>query len=254
VSWLKRWLAISLGLGFLALSANAQSIATQISEETAAAAPDTGIVDESKIISRESEAYKNIITRLRELREKRGFKIYLVVEPVLIATTPPDLAARLRDKWLPEGDGLVIVFESDSRNLGISQDLIGHPDQADRADSVPAFETSAAISRTTAAIDSKLSPEPFLESLVTKLTTEFEVYFKSREAPPAKGRGLRLGLLIVGAVALLGLVGIALGGLIRHSSMTVAQRFRFPLVDRPERLGAPCGGSVTSRRFSAPVG
>ncbi len=245
---------MALGLGFLALSANAQSIDTQPVDESMSAAPDTGIVDEAKILSRDSEAYKNIVARLRELREKRGYKIYLVVEPVLIASTPPDLAAQLRDKWLPEGDGLVIVFESDSRSIGISQDLIGHPDQAERGDNVPAFETSAAISRTTSAIDPKLAPEPFLDAMVTRLTTEFENYFKTREEPPPKGRGLKLTLLIVGGISLLGLVAIALGGLIRHSSMTVARRFRFPLVNRPERLGAPCGASVTSRRFSPPMG
>ncbi len=64
---------------------------------------------------------------------------------------------------------------------------------------------------------------------------------------------MKTGMLIVGTVSLLGLGAIGVGGWVRHSKMAGARSFRFPAVDRPERLEAPCGGSVTARRFAQPA-
>jgi hypothetical protein len=42
---------------------------------------------------------------------------------------------------------------------------------------------------------------------------------------------------------------IAVGALTRLKSVAGVRTFRFPEVDRPERLGAPCGARVTTRVF-----
>jgi hypothetical protein len=49
---------------------------------------------------------------------------------------------------------------------------------------------------------------------------------------------------------LLALAAIVVGTLTRLPSVAGPRTWRFPVVDRPERLGAPCGGgNVTTRRF-----
>lgn len=88
--------------------------------------------------------------------------------------------------------------------------------------------------------------------LMGKLAGEFDGYSKLRDTPPA-ARSMKIGLLVAGTLSLLGLGAIGVGGLVRHSYLAGARSFRFPAVDRPERLGAPCGGQVTARRFAPPA-
>ena len=178
--------------------------------------------------------------------------IYLVIEPLLIASTASERAAELREAWVPEGNGLVVVFESDSRNLGIARDLAGRPIEPGSSARIPSHETAALLDRAMAATNANLVPDLYLEALIGNLTTGFDTYFKRRATPPPAQRTLKITLLVVGTLALLGLSAIGVGGLVRHSSMVGVRSFRFPPVDRPERLGAPCGGEVTARRFAPP--
>jgi hypothetical protein len=173
-----------------------------------------------------------------------------VVEPVLIAATAPEMAAELRQAWVPDGNGLVMVFESDSRQLGVGRDLTGSAENPLR---VPSHELTALLNRALEAADPKLAKEAYIENFVEQLTGELDSYFKRRATPPPADRSVKIGLLVAGTLALLGLAAIGLGGLVRHSSMAGVRSFRFPTVDRPERLGAPCGGNVTARRFAPPT-
>lgn len=207
------------------------------------------IVDDSGFFSKSSGALERISDQLRKLEAEHGFKIYLVVESVLITGSAQERATELFQQWLPEGNGLVVVFESDSRRLGVGRDLSGRPDIQDDIVRVPSHETNAILTMALQTVDPALAREPYLEAFAGKLVEGFEDYFKRLDAPPPPERSLRIGLLVVGTLALLGLGGIIIGAFIRHSGMATTRRFYFPVVDRPERLGAPCGGSVTARRF-----
>lgn len=212
--------------------------------------PEFGIRDESGFFGRNSGVNKRISDKIRKLEEEHGFRIYLMVEPVLIATTAPELAARLQQWWLPTGEGLVVVYESDNRGLGFGRDLGASVDQVDIPGRVPTHELENILLRAREATDTTLAPEAFLEALIGNLTYEFDSYFKKRAAPLPAGRSLRMGLLTIGALTLLALGAIGVGALVRLPSMAEKRVYRFPVVDRPERLGAPCGGgNVTTRRF-----
>ena len=252
MSRLKHGLAVWLCWGVLVLLGHGQALTEETPKNAGPKPPDFGILDKGGFFNRDSGAFHRISGQIRKLEHDHGYRIYMVVEPVLIATSPPELAAELQRSWLPAGDGLVVVFESDSRNLGFGFDIAGHPDQQGNPARVPSYETTAILNRAMDAADAKLAPEAFLESLAGKLAGEFDAYFKRRATPPPAERAVKIGLLVVGTLALLGLGAIGLGGLARHSSMAGVRSFRFPAADRPERLGAPCGGSVTSRRFAPP--
>ena len=250
--WLGYWTMVLTLLGASALSGLSQALPDWLAENGAPKPPDFGIQDEGGFFNRNSGARKRISEQLRKLEADHGFRILLMVEPVLIGTTAPELAAHLQQSWLPGGDGLVVVFESDSRNLGFGRDVGGEPTAEDSAGRVPTHETAAILSRAQAATDPGLAPEAFVESMMGNLVAEFDRYFKLRNAPLPKGRSLRMGLLTIGGLTLLALGAIAIGTLVKLPSMAGTRSFRFPEVTRPERLGAPCGGgNVTVRRFRA---
>lgn len=246
---LKHGLATWLCWAALLLPGHGQSLPEWLSKNAAHKPPDFGILDESGFFNRDSGAFKRISEQIRKMEQDHGYRIYLVVEPVLIATSAPEMAAELQQAWVPDGNGLVIVFESDSRHLGVGRDLTGSAENPLR---VPSHELTALLNRALEAADPKLAAEAYIENLVEKVTGELDAYFKRRATPPPADRSVKIGLLVAGTLALLGLAAIGLGGLVRHSSMSGVRSFRFPTVDRPERLGAPCGGNVTARRFAPP--
>ena len=226
-----------------------QSLPEWLTKDGAPRPPDFGILDSDGFFSRDAGAFKRISDQLRKLEAEHGYKIYLMVKPVLIGTSAPELAAQLRQAWLPDGNGLVVVYEADGRSLGIGRALDISPNLNARVVLIPTHETAALINRAVDAVDAKLAPEAYIEALAGKLVEECNGYFTLLETPLPAGRSMRMGLLVVGAMTLLGLVTVGVGWLLRHSPMAEVQSFRFPVVDRPERLGAPCGASVTTRRF-----
>ena len=232
------------------IPAHGQELPEWLSKNGVPQPPDFGIRDEGGFFSRDSGAFKRISDQLRKLEADHGYKIYLMVEPVLIGTTASETAAKLQQVWLPNGDGMVVVFEADSRSLGIGRDQKTTPDIHNPKTLIPTHETAALITRAVDAVDAKLAPEAYIEALTGKLVEETTGYFNRRDAPLPAGRLLRIGLLIVGALTLLALLGVALGWLVRNSTMAEVHSFRFPVVNQPERLGAPCGASVTARRFA----
>lgn len=211
--------------------------------------PPSGVSDTGGFFNRDIGAVKRISEKLLKMEQDHGFKIYLVVEPVLITTSAPEWAEALRKQWLPDGNGIVLVYESNSRTIGVGWDMTGGPDLADKANGIPSHETAAMLNRAMDSGSDEKSSEVNLESLVSHLVDELDGYFTRRVIPPPADRSMKIGMLVVGTLSVLGLVAIGLGGLARHSSMTGSRSFRFPVVDRPERLGAPCGSSVTARSF-----
>lgn len=217
--------------------------------ESLAHPPESGILDAGGLFQRDAPALERIRGKIRQLRQEHGYRMYLVVEPVFISTTAQELAARLQDAWLPNGDGLVIVFEGDSRSLGFGRDFGEKPESTISEALVPTHETAALLQRATTGTDGDLEPVVYLETLVGNLVQGFDGYFKRKAAPAPPGRSLRFALLTIGGLALLALGAIALGALSRMQSVAGSRTLRFPTVDQPERLGAPCGGKVVSRSF-----
>ena len=216
-------------------------------------APADGVSDVGDFFSRNPQARERISDRFRKLETDEGFRILLMVESVLIGTNAPEMAAHLQQAWLPEGDGLVIVFEADSRSLGFGRDIGSSPVGSSPVGRVPTHETAAILARAREKTDPTLEPNAYLEALCGNLAEEFEAYFQHRNAPPPPERNLRIGLLVIGGLALLGLLAILVGSLVRLPSMAGERSYHFPQSERQERLGAPSGGgSVTVRRFKNP--
>jgi hypothetical protein len=212
--------------------------------------PESHVRDDNGFFSREPKALKILSEDLQSLEAEHGFKLYLVVEPALIGTTPPEMAAILQDKWIPDGTGQVIVFEADSRSLGFGQILSSEDSEPDARGFLPSFAAAAILNQVKRDTDPSVTPEAFIENLTRNLSTGIAAYFQRRAEPAPAGRNLRIGLLAVGSLAVVALAAILLAPLLRHTSLSTPRTFRFPAVERPERLGAPFGGGdVTTRKF-----
>lgn len=214
-----------------------------------AAAPESGILDASGFFGRKSGAMERISGWLLQLEQEHHYRLYFVVEPVLIGTSGSELAARLQEAWLPDGNGLVVVYESGSRNLCFGRDFHSDSGLSSVGGTIPTHETEVLLQKAVAATDADLEPEAYLETLVGNLAGEFRGYFQRRSAPPPRERSLRLALLTIGGLALGALGVIGAGALARLRSAGAGRCFRFAGVDSPERLGAPSGGSPAVRRF-----
>ena len=246
-----RYLATGLLAAFMTLPGFGQpTLQDEPAKKELPQAPPGGVLDVARCLSRDPTALEQISESIQKLARDHDFYIYLVIEPVLIASTPQELAADYRQAWLPGGNGLVLVFESDSRRIGIGQDITGTASDPGNPARVPSFETAAILQKVFAAVDATQPPEAYLKAFVGNLTGEFGTYFVHRNTPPPSSRSVKTVLVIVGIVSLLGLGAIGVGSVMRHSGMHGPRSFRFPKVDRPERLAAPCGATVTSRRFA----
>lgn len=244
-----RWIWVWLGWALSLLACHGQLVPEETEPEIPPA-PAYGVRDASGVFARDPERMRRISAALRKLEEKHGYKIHVVVEPAMIGSSPQEMAAVLQQHWLPEGNGLVVVYEADSKQAGVSRSV--DAGMAVEAAQVPAFEVVAILSRVLGGMDGGLDSAAFLESLVNKLVEEFSGYFERREAPASAARTLRMILLLTGVLCLLGLAAMGLALFVRNSDKKEKRVFHFPEVDVPERLGAPYGGgSVTSRRFRA---
>ena len=246
-------LAVWLCWGILVLQSRGQVLPETSAPHGVQAPPVFGVLDTGGFFNRNPGALKRISEQLRKLEHDRGYMVYLVVEPVLIASSTTERAAELRQAWVPDGNGLVVVFETDTRNLAVGRDLVDKQSRFKNLARVPTYETAAILSRAMGDTDPRVAPEVYLEALMGKITAEFDAYFERRDTPPPAARSMKITLLVIGTLSLLGLGAIGLGGLMRHSRIAGVQSFRFPPVNLPERLQAPCGGSVTARRFAPPT-
>ncbi len=121
--------------------------------------PDFGVRDESGFFNRNAGAMKRISDQLRQLEADHGFSIHLLVEPVLISSSAQELAAQLQQVWVPDGNGLVVVFEVDNRSLGFGRDMGDRVGPNPPAGVVPTHETVAILMRARDGTDANLSPE-----------------------------------------------------------------------------------------------
>lgn len=229
-------------LGLLA----AGSLAGQtLSDQKLPEPPDSGLSDASEVLGVRSDARRRVEAKIGDLAREKGYRLFVVLERSLISSDPNDLAAQLQQEWLPDGGGLVVVYESDTRELGFGRNLDPGEGITPGRAGVPSYELVKIIAEALA--DSKKEmelekPEPFVEALVVRICDGIEAYFARKEAPVDSDRSLRLALVTVGALSLLALCGMGLGWLMGRADRRQTEIRWFPEIDVPERLGAPYGG------------
>jgi hypothetical protein len=247
----KQWLLLS-GFWLGALSpGQGQSINIPTAEDRVEQPPPTGVADHIGLSQRNPALLAKLGSSVRQLRDEHGFRIYVVLESVLVTGNAQSMATRLQRNWIPKGDGMVLVFEMDTRALGIGQGFEQgvDPEKATPAQ-VPSYETMAILTKAGAGLN-RASAETMLESFVTTVVDGYNDYFRRKSTPVPEGRSVRFGLIIVGGASALALIGLLAALMVRRSDRRGGGKcFVFPETEAPERLGAPYGGGeVSSRRF-----
>lgn len=221
------------------------SVGQSLPDEELPAPPPAGFSDESGVLGKGSDAERRLAVMIDVLRKERGYQVIVVIHRSLISSNPNDMAAQLQQAWLPSGGGLVVVYESDTRELGFGRSLDAGEVMATGEADVPSYELVKIIVGALAEAERKEGtgrPEVYMVGVVAEICLGIETYFARKQAPEESGRSLRLALITVGALSFLALCGIGLGWLIARADRRQSETRVFPETNVPERLGAPYGG------------
>jgi len=213
------------------------------------AMPVNGLSDEDGVLGKNSSAQRRVTDLLQTLRRDHGYRMYVILKRSLISSDPTELSSQLQQEWLPEGGGLVVVFESDTRKMGFGRGL--KPGEGMEADSpgVPAYGLVEIISNALLNTPPDDPVEVYVERLVSEIVAGLNGYFVKKEAPVAGGRSLRLALVTIGSLSLLALGGMGVGWMLGKADKKQSETRVFPGMDTPERLGAPYGGGCGATGF-----
>lgn len=204
--------------------------------------PASGFADQDGLLGKDSAVERRIIGQIQDLRNRHGYRLYVIIQSSLISTNPSDFAARLQQEWLPDGGGLVIVHESDTGRMGFGRGL----DTGEGLDvgpaGVPAYELVGILSKSLEEAEGSGTKEIYLDSVMGGISAGLQGYFERKNAPVDSGRSLKLALVMIGSLSLLALCGMGLGWFMGKADKRQSERRVFPPVEVPERLSAPYGG------------
>ncbi|MDP4623933.1 MAG: TPM domain-containing protein [Akkermansiaceae bacterium] len=131
--------------------------------------PPSGLSDEGNVLGKNSDLQQQVLEQLKQLETDHGYRLYVIIERSLIATTPSAMAADLQQEWIPKGEGLVVVFESDTGKLGFGRGLDASEGIMDGNDGVPAYSLVEIISDALQASEGIEVPELFIHKLVGEM-------------------------------------------------------------------------------------
>lgn len=250
--WIHWFVCLLVVLGFAVPRAGAQQISSGVTPDAIPEPPAFLVEDEAGFFARKPEKLRAISDRLREVEQKYGFKIYFLVKPVIFDGNATELADRLQRAWLPDGGGLVVVYQSDGRALGVSRGFDVMPSESGLASSkknLPSLFVVEMLDRIQAKLKNVSEGDELVDRLATLLTGEVDGYLSARNAPPPARSGW-VGMLAAGGglAVLLGLTLVA-GRWLRRRGEKRDRTFRFPPAPDSQRLGAPFGARVSSRSF-----
>lgn len=243
------WLLASMVTPAAAQSTDGVSL-----EQAAAPAstvPSAGVTDKAGLARLNPALVARMREAIHKLEDEHGFSLHLILESVLVSGSVQREASRLQKEWQPAGDGMVIVYEMDTKALGLGHGSTREiePDKAPPGQ-VPAFVLMEIISKAGEIQRKSLTSEEYIGQVVTSLTKNIEAYFLRKAAPPPEGRSVRLSLILIGGAAALALAGLAGAWLLKRSEGGDTRSYFFPETEIPERLAAPYGGGkVSCRRF-----
>lgn len=231
--------------------AHGQGVAGRYGDGPPPPRPAFNVQDNAGLFTRDPDRLRAISDRLRTLELRHGFHLYIVIEPVVMGSSAVELAARLQQAWLPNGDGFVLVFESDNGAFGLGHKYeVADGDEARFHAELPSYYAALALDRAHSRLASDLEPGEMVDQISALLVEDVGGYLDRSAVPPSAGLTLRLVLATVGALSALGLAGLGLARLAQRAERRRRRSFYFQEVSGEQRLGAPFGAMVSARRFS----
>lgn len=244
--------AILLTCFFWVVASAGFAAAQSFADSRVPARPSQGLLDERNVLRKNLELKARLVERIGEIEEAHGYRLFVVLEPMVLGVTPHEFASLAYERWLPDGGGLVVVYEADTQRFGLGHSLDGTGGMISNEAEIPTFVMGDLVNdalRTAIEEEGEEDSGAVIESFLMQLCENVEGYFERKSQPADDSRSLRLALLTVGAMSVLALCGMGIGWLLAKGDRQRDRRKIFPAVDVPERLGAPYGGGGWASSF-----
>ena len=220
-------------------------------------APEDRVLDESRVLVRDPERKEAITAALSALEGKHGFRMYFVLYDSLYGRDLAERARVLRQAWLGEQPGLVLLLETDSRTFKIDRPAAlqkevepGTRLEIPEATDLSSMDLSEVLRQIEGSLMTAGDGGEFAERLGTGIATGVSAVFDERAARPEGGSKGRTVLLAIGVIAAAGLVALLVVAGLKRAEAKSLERYVFPKISVGTRLGAPYGGGkVSSRSF-----
>ena len=248
-----------MSLGGLLLVALAGLLGTGVAQNEEAneppAIPASHIHDVVSLFDQDHEVFERISGRLRDFQSRNGIPLYLAIYSSLMFEDAGEHGRFLFDTWIgPEGDGVVILFCTDSRKLEVILPMEGaRIDGAPRSTLFSDYRAQSVVNNLAGMKSEGTSRIDFLDGYTGKLVRHLDALLaEEAKTKPSRWRFVFLLVAIGGVLAgLVFFVRKILGG----ASARSREEHYFPEVEIETRLGASHGGArvnVLSYRPQSP--
>ncbi|MFT4548068.1 MAG: putative membrane protein YgcG [Pseudoalteromonas tetraodonis] len=211
------------------------------------AAPSSLVLDKARLFN-EREA-EQLSARLKEFGAEHNIVIYIAAYSVLIGENIEERASQLKDSWLKDKRGIVLVYQRGTERMTFSS--TADPES---------YVKRSGLQHIFAAAYAKAAPQDrgsgrviaAADQLMTDLPRAIEEQANSNAATRSETQSFV-------AWALAGLVLLAAAGMyffqfLRKAQVQVTKSYSFPPMQVRERFGAPyCGGHQAEIQFTAPA-
>lgn len=213
------------------------------------------LLDEGRLFERHPERKQVLIDRLQRFAAEYDLPIYVVAYAGIIDSNLSRRTRLLYDKWIgPDREGVLLVYNSDSRTQEILTPRQGHASLEDgegRVTRLSDYKMIPILAELRVTLDGVEDRVDYLDRSTEILCTRLGDLLDTKSA----GIGDRSVLTLVAATLVIGLVltllGIFANRRLRQADHRARERFYFPEVTVGARLGAPfCGGRLSVVDFS----
>lgn len=244
-------------IALLLLWSGALSVKAQEEPFVPPPAPEDRILDESRVLSRDPGRKQAIAAALAALETKHGFRMYFVLYDSLYGRDVAERARLLRQAWLGEQPGMVLLLETDSRTFRIDRPPARQREvepgtrlDIPEATDLSSMDIAEVLRKLEGSRMTARDGAEFAERLGVGVATGVSSVFDERAARPEGSTKGRMALLATGVIAMAGLVALLVVAGLKRAEARSLERYVFPKVTVGTRLGAPYGGGkVSSRSF-----
>ncbi|MBK1828638.1 TPM domain-containing protein [Haloferula rosea] len=217
--------------------------------------PANRVLDQARLFAVEPERRQALEAKLAEFTGRTGYQVEVALFDNLIGVELPEQSEMIKDEWLGDAPGLVLVVVTDSGDWRIA--WASTPDVVTESGTVPVLDEHDVAPQTRVEVVNTLRALPRMETgsldgvgrLVDALLSSLESSFTPDERPRAQR--LRVWVLGIGALAGVVLLALMAVTLSRRGDAKRRDQWVFPDVPVGQRLGAAAGGGkISSRTFS----
>lgn len=249
-------------VALLLLWSSALSIKAQEEPFVPPPAPEDRVLDESRVLVRDAGRREAIAAALAALEAKHGFRMYYVLYDSLFGRDLAERARILRQAWLGEQPGMVLLLETDSRTFKIDRPPARQKEveegtrlEIPEATDLSSMDLSEVLRDLEGSRMTAKDGAEFAERLGLGVATGISSVFDERAARPEGSTKGRMVLLAIGVIAVAGLVALLVVAGLKRAEARSLERYVFPEISVGTRLGAPYGGGkVSSRSFGRAKG